>query len=407
MCADTTRPRTTAGTSDGHFAPTAHWLTPALAGLTATLLGLGIARFAYTPMLPALVGQGWLSGDGAAYIGAVNLLGYLAGALCAAPLSRLWPAARVLRAAMLLTVVSLAACAWNGGFAWLAGWRLLAGATGAVIIVLAGPTVLAAVPMAAKPRAIGVVFSGIGLGVVFAGFGVPALVPFGMEAAWLALAALALALTVFSWSRWPRGAAAPPRQAADAVRAMPLPLVLFTLAYAGDGFGYVPHTLFLSDFIARGLNLGVAVGGIVWAAFGAGAALGAVFGGWLAARMGFGPAFALALALKTLAVGLPLLATDLPVLILSAFIVGLLTPGSVTLASGVAASMAGSAGHVRAWGWMTAAFALAQAIGGYALSALFAVTGVYWPLFAAGTATLFLGTACGLLGVRLSRRSVQ
>lgn len=387
----------------GRQAPASSWMAPALAGLAATLLGLGIARFAYTPMLPALVAQGWMGGDEAAYLGAANLLGYLLGALAAAPLARRWAAADVLRMAMMLTVVSLAACAWNGGLLWLTPWRVLAGATGAAMIVLAGPTVLAGLPTGLKPRAAAVVFSGIGIGVVLAGFGVPALAWAGLETVWLALAGLALGLTLLAWRRWPPVQAGAERSAA-APAARSLPLLLFTAAYAGDGIGYVPHTLFLSDYVARGLGLGLEVGGAVWAAFGIGAALGALFGGWLAGRLGFRPAFALALGVKALAVALPLGTAALPALVLSAFLVGLLTPGSVTLAAGVAASLAGPADQVAAWGRMTAAFALSQVAGGYALSTLFAVLGDHRPLFAIGAACLAAATGFALAAIHLSRR---
>ncbi|WP_207455126.1 YbfB/YjiJ family MFS transporter [Azospirillum sp. SYSU D00513] len=386
------------------------WVAPALAGLAATLLGLGIARFAYTPMLPALVAQGWLDADGAAYLGAANLLGYLLGALAAAPLARRWPMGTVLRLAMLLTVLSLMACAWNGGLFWLTPWRVLAGATGAVVMVLAGPAVLAGLPPALKPRATGVVFSGIGIGVVLAGFGVPGLAPAGLEAVWLALAGLALGLTLFAWRRWPSapvrtaGTGATGKSAAAPV-VRSLPLLLFTVAYAGDGIGYVPHTLFLSDYVARGLGLGVETGGAVWAAFGVGAMAGALFGGWLAGRLGFGPAFALALGIKAMAVALPLVSAAVPALVLSAFLVGLLTPGSVALASGVAASLVGAAGHVTAWGRMTAAFAATQMAGGYALSALFAASGSHCLLFAIGAACLAAGTASALIANVIIRRN--
>ena len=56
-------------------------LRPAVAGLCATLVGIGFARFAYTPLLPALVEAGWFSPPEAAYLGAANLIGYLVGAV--------------------------------------------------------------------------------------------------------------------------------------------------------------------------------------------------------------------------------------------------------------------------------------------------------------------------------------
>ena len=62
---------------------TRSWLPFALAGLAASLVGIGLARFAYTPMLPALIDAGWFAEITAIYLGAANLAGYLAGALSA------------------------------------------------------------------------------------------------------------------------------------------------------------------------------------------------------------------------------------------------------------------------------------------------------------------------------------
>lgn len=53
----------------------------AIAALCALLVGIGLARFAYTPLLPALVDGNWVAASQAAYLGAANLAGYLAGAV--------------------------------------------------------------------------------------------------------------------------------------------------------------------------------------------------------------------------------------------------------------------------------------------------------------------------------------
>ena len=54
-------------------------ITALMTGLMATFAGLGIARFAYTPLMPELISQGWFQDSQAAYLGAAALLGYLAG----------------------------------------------------------------------------------------------------------------------------------------------------------------------------------------------------------------------------------------------------------------------------------------------------------------------------------------
>src|SRR6476660_8805019 len=77
------------------------WVS-AVAGLCASLVGLGLARFAYTPLIPALISAKWFSPADAVYLGAANLAGYLAGALIARDLGARFGAVRALRGMMLL-----------------------------------------------------------------------------------------------------------------------------------------------------------------------------------------------------------------------------------------------------------------------------------------------------------------
>lgn len=89
-----------------------------LAGLCASLVGIGLARFAYTPLIPVLIAEGWLAPGAAAYLGAANLAGYLAGALLAHRLGRRIGAAALLRAMMVLASATFFACALPPSFAW-------------------------------------------------------------------------------------------------------------------------------------------------------------------------------------------------------------------------------------------------------------------------------------------------
>ena len=42
------------------------WWSLALAGLCANLIGIGIGRFAYVPLLPVIIDAGWATPAGAA-----------------------------------------------------------------------------------------------------------------------------------------------------------------------------------------------------------------------------------------------------------------------------------------------------------------------------------------------------
>lgn len=373
-----------------------------LPGLLAVLVGIGIARFAYTPLLPALVAQNWLTASGAAYVGAANLAGYLAGAAVAQGMARIPSRIAILNGAMLAAAISLFACAADLGFWWMLPWRFVAGVAGAMIMILGPSTVLARTPAHRKGRVSGLIFSGVGIGIILSGTALPALSAAGLPATWSALGAAALVLSLAAWRLWPEPIIAPrpPGRAAPPG----LPIILMVVAYGTDGIGFVPHTLFLSDFVARGLALGEAAGGLAWAVFGAGALVGAPLAGMVADRIGLTRCFVLALAVKSVAVALPLVSAAPAALAVSALVVGALTPGMVALASGLAAHHAGPSGPVRLWGAMTIAFALFQAAGGYAMSALFARTHDHLPLFALGAGMLAMGAVlAGIAGRYLAR----
>ncbi|HYY84698.1 MAG TPA: YbfB/YjiJ family MFS transporter, partial [Beijerinckiaceae bacterium] len=111
-------------------ATTDSFLRPALAGAAATFSGIGLARFAYVPLFPAMVGAGWISGAEGGFLGAVNLSGYLAGVLGGRRLAMRVGTAAALDLSLALAALSFAAGAWNGGLAWLALWRAGAGVAG-------------------------------------------------------------------------------------------------------------------------------------------------------------------------------------------------------------------------------------------------------------------------------------
>lgn len=362
----------------------------ALAGLCALLVGIGFARFGYTPLIPVLIERDWLSAADAAYLGATNLAGYVGGSLLAASLARLLPVATLTRSAMVLTGVSLLACALPWGFAWFAPWRFLAGFTGGILMVAAVPLMLARAPATHRARSNGIVFTGVGIGVIASGTLVPALAIHGPMPIWLGLGLLTLILAALTWRQWGIEPVAIPVQSGAAPRNFTLPVALLLAAYTIDSAGFVPHTVFWADYIARGLARGVAAGGLFWVFFGIGALCGPLLAGLIAERFGFYRSIVGVLLVKSAAVSIPLFSTHPVALAVSAITVGAFTPGISALASGRVAELVGFAAHRQVWGWLTGGFALSSAAVGYAFSYLFDRTGSYNLLFALGAAGLFI-----------------
>lgn len=385
-----------------------------LAGLAATLVGVGLARFAYAPLITPMVEQGWFTATQTAWLGAANLLGYLIGALAGAPLVRRFGGGRVIQWNLVLTTAALAACLWPAPFAWFALWRGLAGASGAVLMVVAVSEALGRSPARHRPAVAAVVFSGIGIGVAFSGIVVPGMAAAHPAMGWAVLAGVALLASALSLRVWHgRGACADDiGQPAGTPRWRPGSetgrgaVLLLTACYCLVAVGYIPHTVFWVDYLARELGLGLARAGDYWTLFGLGALLGALLAGAAARRFGFAIALAGTLALMGLATLLPSLWPFGPVLFASSLFMGATTPGMVALVSGRLGELCPPGRQTRLWGRMTAAFAVTQAAGAWLHSALFAATGSYRPLlWLAGTALLLAAALAVRAAWRPRRRS--
>lgn len=344
-------------------------LRAALAGAAATCSGNGLSRFAYVPLFPAMVAAGWVGGGEAGLLGAMNLTGYLVGTLGAAALARRIGVPRSLDLGMLLVVLSVACCAWNGGLAWLMPWRGLAGIAGGVLMGLAGPAVQQVVGAQRRGIAGGIVIGGVAGGIATASLAVPALLAFGLVQAWLGIALLILVLWLAARPHWPQPPPPPARGAAPPVA----PQRLLVFAYSLSGGGLVAPMVYLADLAARGRGLGILAGSLAWLLFGLGGLVGTLAGGAAADRFGGMRSMLAWLALQVVALAL-LLVPATPALVAGAALSGFVGVGVSTVVLAVARERAGvQSGLV--WVRVTAGFAVTQAAVGFALAALFAATG--------------------------------
>lgn len=350
---------------------------PIFSGLCASLVGIGLARFAYTPLIPSLIQAQWFSANDVVYLGAANLVGYLIGALLGRPIARQLGNKNALRLMMLLVTAAFFACAFPLSVSWFFGWRLLSGITGGAIMVLVAATVLPHVPASRKGLASGAIFLGIGLGIAASGTIVPPLLNMGLHATWLGLGGLSLLLTAMSWFGWPVDLPHPTAtHAGAAVEPTPSAVYLLFGQYAFMAAGLVPAMVFLVDYVARGLGAGAQIGALVWVMYGLGAIVGPVSYGFLADRLGARMGIRLVLVVQAIALGLLAVSHSFMALAVLAVIIGSFPPGIVPLALARVHELVPD--HHRqqiAWSRATVSFATFQALAGFAYSALFNATG--------------------------------
>lgn len=385
-----------------------------LIGFSCTLSGVGLARFAFTPLIPELILAQWFSVDETLLLGATNLAGYLLGALIAIYAPARWPVITLLRVASLVVVLSFVCCfsplLMDGrAVEWFALWRFLSGMAGSMLMVLAPALVLSAMPAERKTTASTLIFCGIGAGALLSGTLIPYSLTLGLSTTWLVLGTIAFGsflLLLFCSGRLSATELLIPgknnterSKVATPIRTVSVAVWLLLIAYALDATGFVPHTLFWADYLIRERSFSSAQAGWQWTLFGAGAVSGTILARIIAKQSNWHSALIVAFTTKALAVAVPLLTTQLFWISLSSFWVGAMTPGIVMLVSGRLAELVRTELLRFFWGLATLLFAVSQAVSAYSLSGLYRAAGTYLSGFAVSTAALVVATALLIITV--------
>jgi len=152
------------------------WVPIALSA--GPVVALGFARFAYALLLPAMRSAlGWSYATAGA-MNTANALGYILGAMVAAPLAKHMGGGRTFLWCVTVTAMALLATGSTGNTVVLALLRIISGAAGGIAFVVGGGLVAQASVSDIPRRAtllLGIYFGGAGLGVVLSGLTVPLL----------------------------------------------------------------------------------------------------------------------------------------------------------------------------------------------------------------------------------------
>jgi predicted MFS family arabinose efflux permease len=332
-------------------------------------VGLGLARFAYALLLPAMrAGLHW-SYTTAGAINTANALGYLAGALAAVPLSRRFGARRAFLGGIALAAVTLLASAASGDTWVLGALRLLAGAGGAVSFVTGGGLV-AELGSAVSPRRaawlLGCYFSGAGAGVVLSGMVVPPVLAAtsaasGWRWGWLVLGVLSV-LALAGSAPAALACQEPPAPPAAQRRWPARRLAAVMGSYALFGVGYIAYMTFIVAFLT-GHGASSAEISVFWVVLG----LAAVGGGFtwppVIARLRGGRGMGLILLVVAAGAVLPLASASQAAALISAVLFGASFLAVVTAATAVARRTLPRHHWTPAIGTLTVAFAVGQCIG--------------------------------------------
>lgn len=279
-----------------------------IGGIFGLVLTIGLARFAYTPLLPALQLQTGLNDAHAGGLAAINYAGYISGALAAAWIDDVRWRHRLYSMGLWLSLLSVAGMALSTWLPVWALWRYLGGLCGATGMLLGAGLVLGWLMRQGRRPELGVHFIGLGLGIVVSAVGVWAVsrVWTLWSSQWLAMAAIGLVFFVPAWA-WrppvPPLVAPAASNASDAGTSRRWMLTMVG-SYFAAGWGFVISATFTVAIVEREPAL-AGQGALAWALVGL-AAMPAVFL-WdkVARRWGDTRALLLAFGLQTASVILP------------------------------------------------------------------------------------------------------
>ena len=349
----------------------------ALGGMVALASALGIGRFVYTPILPAMAEALGLSQAAAGLIASANFLGYFAGALLAAAPQLPGSRRDWLLGALLLGAATTAGMGLVSGLPTFLLLRFLGGTASAFVLVLGSALVLDHLARVGRGGLAAVHFAGVGLGIAASAVLVAALQAAGADWRWLWLASGGAAAVTIPLTAWlvPDLGAPPARPAhirPPGARYAP-GLGRLALCHGLFGFGYVITATFLVAAVraapgARPLEPAV------WLVVGLAALPSTAAWSWIGRRLGLWRAYALACLIEALGVAAGGVWVTPTGALLAAALLGGTFMGITALGFGAARALAPD-DQRRAFALTTAGFGLGQIAGPVAAGLLLDATG--------------------------------
>ena len=363
-------------------------------GICGLVLTIGLARFAFTPLLPQLQLQTGLTDAAAGGLAAINYAGYISGALAAAWIDDVRWRHRLYSMGLWMALLSVAGMALSTWMPNWALWRFLGGLCGATGMLLGAGLVLGWLMRQGRRPELGVHFIGLGLGIV-----VSALGAWGVSqlwtlwsSQWLAMAAMGLLFFIPAWFWRPPVPPAPPVAVTQDVHKVSRRWML-TMAgsYFAAGWGFVISATFTVAIVEREPAL-AGQGALAWALVGL-AAMPAVFL-WdkVARRWGDTRALLLAFGLQTVSVILPALSGSLAAALGGAVGYGATFIGIVSLTLALVGRRAPH-NPGKAMARLTLSYGAAQVIAPVVAGAMAQATGTFKGALWLTAAVMFLGMA--------------
>ena len=331
-----------------------------LAGILAIVVGVGVARFSFTSLLPYML-EDFLTLTYAGVLASFNFVGYLSGAIFSIFIKDINTKVKYLRIGFVLSIVTtLILGVSTNETLWLVS-RVVAGFGSAMILIVGAAIVMVKLDFEDKTKAMGIHFSGIGLAIALSEL-ISQLVLENAtwSDAWLVLSAFAFiisfySLYILSFDKVLKQNAAKHTLSFSIFSPY---VILLILAYFTEGVGFVVQGTFLPVIInsLEGLE---GYGSVGWLVVGLAGIPSSILWMRLAHTYGSLNVIIVAMFLQVLGILIPTMSTNIYLNLLSGALYGSTFIGLVALFMNLGGQLAGK-NPVVLMGAMTAAYGIGQ-----------------------------------------------
>lgn len=331
-----------------------------LAGILAIVIGVGVARFAFTSLLPFML-EDYLSLTNAGILASFNFVGYLSGAIFAIFIKDINTKVKYFRIGIVLSILTtLVLATTTNETLWLLS-RVVAGFGSAMVLIVGAAIVMVKLSVEDKTKAMGIHFSGIGFAIAVSELISQSVLKDGTWSdAWLVLSIFGFVISLYcvyilSFDKVLKKDA--PKHKLSLSIFSPY-VILLILAYFTEGVGFVVQGTFLPDIInsLEGLE---GYGSIGWLVVGLAGIPSSIL--WMRLAHSFGSVniIMIAMALQVMGILIPTLTTNVYLNLLSGALYGSTFIGLVALFMHLGGKLAGG-NPVVLMGAMTAAYGVGQ-----------------------------------------------
>ncbi len=370
-------------------------------GFCSLFLGMGIARFIYTPILPLMQKEFLFSDFFSGTLASINLFGYLMGAFSATAVKDNSLKYYLFRVSLIFSVVCISLMVIDKMVSWFI-FRFLSGFFSAFILIYGSDLVINYLIKYGYKHLSGFIFSGIGIGMVLSGLTIPILGKyFSSSMIWLLTGILSVFPALIAFYAVPKSSEQKRENTNSGISVgYNMLIILVIVAYMLEGVGYIITGTFISALTFRVEGSG-AMSGLVWVVVGIGASVFTPMWGILGRKYGNISVLIFLYFLQFIFVSLPLIEFTYKYLFLSAFGFGGTFLGIVSLSFVVAKEIADVRNSTSI---LTLFFSIGQIIGPIVGGYLADIKGTFYYSILAGSIFIFMGGAIMLILFFLHRR---